>query len=80
MDRLTCVITNTLAPYASQLIGETFGHGDDKNTAAQLASHAILGAVLAYSRGGTKIYYDKINNVSVITNSQGKVVTVNYSE
>lgn len=46
------VVTNTLAPYGSQLIGESFGHGEDKNTAAQLASHAILGAVLAYVNNG----------------------------
>ena len=29
-----------------------FGHGEDKNTAAQLAAHAILGATLAYINGG----------------------------
>ena len=29
-----------------------YGHGEDKNTAAQLASHAILGAALAYVNGG----------------------------
>ncbi|TCB30223.1 hypothetical protein E0H86_10115 [Acinetobacter sp. ANC 4635] len=46
------VVTNTLAPYGSQLIGEAFGHGEDKNTAAQLASHVILGAVLAYVNNG----------------------------
>ena len=44
--------TNTLAPYAAQVIGQEFGHGADKNTAAQLVSHAILGATLAYINGG----------------------------
>ena len=44
--------TNTLAPYAAQVIGQEFGHGKDKNTAAQLAAHAILGATLAYINGG----------------------------
>ncbi|MEF9956283.1 MAG: hypothetical protein RR767_03695 [Acinetobacter sp.] len=43
---------NTLAPYAAQVIGQQFGHGEDKNTAAQMASHAILGATLAYINGG----------------------------
>jgi hypothetical protein len=43
---------NTLAPYAAQAIGEQWGHGADKNTAAQLAAHAILGATLAYINGG----------------------------
>ncbi|WP_373357803.1 hemagglutinin repeat-containing protein [Acinetobacter lactucae] len=46
------VVANTLAPYAAQQIGEKFGHGEDKNKAAQLASHAILGATLAYLNGG----------------------------
>ena len=44
--------TNTLAPYAAQVIGQQWGHGEDKNTAAQLAAHAILGATLAYINGG----------------------------
>ena len=34
------------------MIGGQFGHGEDKNTAAQLVSHAILGATLAYINGG----------------------------
>ena len=43
---------NTLAPYAAQVIGQEYGHGEDKNTAAQLVSHAILSATLAYINGG----------------------------
>ena len=46
------VVANTLAPYAAQIIGQQYGHGEDKNTAAQLVSHAILGATLAYVNGG----------------------------
>ena len=46
------MVSNTLAPYAAQEIGGQFGHGEDKNTAAQLVSHAILGATLAYINGG----------------------------
>ncbi|GEM_PF-5487951 len=46
------VASNALTPYASQLIGQTFGHGEDKNTTAQMVSHAILGATLAYVNGG----------------------------
>ena len=34
------------------MIGGQFGHGEDKNTAAQLAAHAIWGATLAYINGG----------------------------
>ena len=46
------VVSNALAPYAAQVIGEKFGHGEDKNTTAQMVSHAILGATLAYVNGG----------------------------
>lgn len=46
------VASNTLAPYAAQVIGQQFGYGEDKNTAAQMVSHAILGATLAYVNGG----------------------------
>ena len=28
------VVTNALAPYAAQMIGSQYGHGEDKNTAA----------------------------------------------
>ena len=45
-------VSNALAPYAAQVIGEKFGHGEDKNTTAQMVSHAILGATLAYVNGG----------------------------
>ncbi len=44
--------TNALAPYAAQVIGKEFGHGEDKNVAAQMVAHALLGATLAYINGG----------------------------
>ena len=34
------------------LLGNNGGHGEDKNTAAQMVGHAILGATLAYINGG----------------------------
>lgn len=48
------VATNALAPYAAQLIGNAFdsNHGNNPNQAAQILSHAVLGAVLAYANGG----------------------------
>nr|WP_320159420.1 VENN motif pre-toxin domain-containing protein [Acinetobacter sp. S40] len=46
------VAANTLAPYAANVIGEKFGHGEDKNTTTQMVSHAILGAALAYVNNG----------------------------
>ncbi|MCW0447430.1 hypothetical protein NB706_000264 [Xanthomonas sacchari] len=49
----TQVASNTLAPYAAQLIGQTFdaNHGSDPNAALQVLSHALLGAVLAEANG-----------------------------
>ncbi|MCW0376086.1 hypothetical protein NB691_002920 [Xanthomonas sacchari] len=51
----TQVASNALAPYAAQLIGQTFdaNHGSDPNKAAQLLSHALLGAVLAEANGSS---------------------------
>jgi len=51
----TQVASNALAPYAAQLIGQKFdgNHGSDPNAAAQLLSHALLGAVLAEVNGGS---------------------------
>ncbi len=46
------VVANTLAPNVAHGIGQQFGHGEDKNKAAQMAAHAILGATLAYVNGG----------------------------
>ena len=50
----TQLATNALAPYASALIGDTFDHTDDPNKAAQLLSHAILGAIIARANGGNE--------------------------
>ncbi|WP_425510107.1 hemagglutinin repeat-containing protein [Xanthomonas indica] len=51
----TQAASNALAPYAAQLIGRTFDgdHGSDPNAAAQLLSHALLGAVLAEANGSS---------------------------
>lgn len=51
----TQVLSNALAPYAAQLIGNQFdaNHGSDPNKATQLLSHALLGALLAEVNGGS---------------------------
>jgi hypothetical protein len=48
----TQLTANAVAPYAAELIGNTFDHTDDPNKVAQLLSHAVLGGVLAYANGG----------------------------
>ncbi|WP_180296634.1 VENN motif pre-toxin domain-containing protein, partial [Snodgrassella alvi] len=44
--------TNALAPYAAELIGKQFGHGENQNQAAQLVAHALVGAISASVNGG----------------------------
>ncbi|UOO87163.1 VENN motif pre-toxin domain-containing protein [Neisseria arctica] len=44
---------NTLAPYAAAAIGQQFGHGENKNEAAQILGHFALGATLAYINGSS---------------------------
>uniref|UniRef100_UPI003527300E VENN motif pre-toxin domain-containing protein n=1 Tax=Xanthomonas sacchari TaxID=56458 RepID=UPI003527300E len=53
----TQVASNALAPYAAQLIGQTFdsNHGSDPNKSLQLLSHALLGAVLAEANGNSAV-------------------------
>ena len=47
------IATNTLAPYAAETIGKTFGqNGSDPNEAAQLLSHALLAGFVAAGNGG----------------------------
>ncbi|WP_304672698.1 VENN motif pre-toxin domain-containing protein, partial [Neisseria bergeri] len=40
------------APYASEAIGRTFGHGENKNETAQAIGHFLLGAAIARVNGG----------------------------
>nr|WP_239993972.1 hypothetical protein [Neisseria lactamica] len=40
-----------MAPYAAAAIGRRFGHGENKNEAAQAIGHFMLGAALAYANG-----------------------------
>ena len=52
------VAANAVAPYAAQLIGNTFDPnkgGENANGSIQLLSHAVLGAVLAYANGGSAV-------------------------
>ncbi|MGN6876454.1 hypothetical protein ACTHUR_18245, partial [Neisseria sp. P0021.S007] len=49
---------NTLAPYAAAAIGKRFGHGENKNEAAQAIGHFMLGAALAYANGADPLAGD----------------------
>ncbi|WP_239995261.1 VENN motif pre-toxin domain-containing protein [Neisseria lactamica] len=43
---------NAAAPYASEAIGRTFGHGENKNETAQAVGHFLLGAAITRVNGG----------------------------
>ena len=43
---------NAAAPYASEAIGRTFGHGENKNETAQAIGHFLLGAAIARVNSG----------------------------
>jgi hypothetical protein len=65
-------------------IGETdySGHAidrmQDRGVMPSVVQNTIDTGVATPSRMGTTVYYDPVNNVSVVTNAQGKVVTVKY--
>ena len=60
------------------------GHALDRMQDRGLTPSVILNTIengnSTPSRGRTTLYYDSINNVSVVINSQGKVVTVKYGK
>jgi filamentous hemagglutinin len=68
----------------SMTIGETdySGHAidrmQDRGVMPSVVQNTIDTGVATQSRLGTTVYYDPVNNVSVVTNAQGKVVTVKY--
>jgi hypothetical protein len=65
-------------------IGETdySGHAidrmQDRGVMPSVVQNTIDTGVATPSRMGSTVYYDSVNNVSVVTNANGKVVTVKY--
>jgi len=60
--------------------GHALDRMQDRGLMPSVIKNTINNGVISDGRLGTKLYYDKINNVSVVRNSQGKVVTVKYGK
>ncbi len=60
--------------------GHAFDRMQDRGLTPSVIQNTIENGVPTPSRGGTTVFYDSINNVSVVTNSEGKVITVKYGK
>jgi RHS repeat-associated protein len=58
--------------------GHSLDRMQDRGIVPSVVQNTIDNGVATPSRGGTTVYYDAMNNVSVVTNAQGTVVTVSY--
>lgn len=58
--------------------GHAIDRMQDRGVMPSVVQNTIDTGVATSSRMGTTVYYDPVNNVSVVTNAQGKVVTVKY--
>jgi RHS repeat-associated protein len=60
--------------------GHALDRMQDRGLTPTVISNTIENGNSTPSRGGTTLYYDSTNNISVVINSQGKVVTVKYGK
>ncbi|CAB3748830.1 hypothetical protein LMG29739_00603 [Paraburkholderia solisilvae] len=60
--------------------GHALDRMQDRGLTPSVIQNAIETGVATPSRGGATVFYDSTNNVSVVTNSSGKVVTVKYGK
>jgi filamentous hemagglutinin len=60
--------------------GHAFDRMQDRGLTPSVIQNTIENGVPTPSRGGTTVFYDSVNNVSVVTNSEGKVITVKYGK
>ncbi|MEM5342434.1 hemagglutinin repeat-containing protein [Paraburkholderia azotifigens] len=60
--------------------GHALDRMQDRGLTPSVIQNAIDNGVPTPSRGGTTVYYDSTNNVSVVTSGSGKVVTVKYGK
>ncbi|MBD8162199.1 two-partner secretion domain-containing protein [Erwinia persicina] len=60
--------------------GHSLDRMQDRGIMPSVVENTIKTGVATPSRGNTTSYYDATNNVSVVTNSSGKVVTVKYGK
>ncbi|CAB3751839.1 hemagglutinin repeat-containing protein [Paraburkholderia humisilvae] len=60
--------------------GHALDRMQDRGLTPSVIKNTIDNGVPTPSRGGTTVFYDPKNNVSVVTNSEGKVITVKYGK
>ncbi len=60
--------------------GHALDRMQDRGIMPSVVENTIKTGNVTPSRGNTTVYYDATNNVSVVTNSSGKVVTVKYGK
>ncbi|NKG28875.1 filamentous hemagglutinin N-terminal domain-containing protein [Erwinia rhapontici] len=60
--------------------GHALDRMQDRGIMPSVVENTIKTGNATSSRGNTTVYYDATNNVSVVTNSSGKVVTVKYGK
>ncbi|HAK1938895.1 TPA: DUF4258 domain-containing protein, partial [Salmonella enterica] len=60
--------------------GHALDRMQDRGITPTVVENVIKSGISTPSRGGTTSYYDSKNNISVVTNSTGKVVTVKYGK
>lgn len=60
--------------------GHAIDRMQDRGIMPSVVQNTIDTGVATPSRKGTAVYYDSVNNVSVVVNAQGKVVTVKYGK
>lgn len=58
--------------------GHAIDRMQDRGIMPSVVQNAIDTGTSTPSRLGTTVYYDQVNNVSVVTNAEGKVITVKY--
>ena len=60
--------------------GHSLDRMQDRGITPSVVENVIKSGVSQPSRGGTTTHYDAKNNISVVTNSSGKVITVKYGK
>lgn len=60
--------------------GHALDRMQDRGLTPSVIQNTVDNGVATPSRGGTTVFYDGTNNVSVVTNSEGKVITVKYGK
>ena len=58
--------------------GHALDRMQDRGIMPTVVENTISAGMASPGRAGATVYYDSVNNVSVVVNQQGKVVTVRY--